>query len=153
MPGIHHVTAIAGDPVKNFDFYTRDLGLRFVKKTVNFDDPSPIISTMATRPAARHHPDLLPLGETLRPAGAASARPARPRSACRRARSATGRSASSKREFPIRRWRSALARPCCLSRIRTGWRSRSSASPAPRMSRAGAMATSRPSTRSAAFTA
>jgi glyoxalase family protein len=37
---IHHVTAIAGDPVKNLDFYTRDLGLRFVKKTVNFDDPS-----------------------------------------------------------------------------------------------------------------
>jgi glyoxalase family protein len=40
MPGIHHVTAIAGDPVKNLRFYTRDLGLRFVKKTVNFDDPS-----------------------------------------------------------------------------------------------------------------
>jgi glyoxalase family protein len=40
MPGIHHVTAIAGDPVKNLGFYTRDLGLRFVKKTVNFDDPS-----------------------------------------------------------------------------------------------------------------
>ena len=40
MPGIHHVTAIAGDPLKNFDFYTRDLGVRFVKKTVNFDDPS-----------------------------------------------------------------------------------------------------------------
>ena len=40
MPGIHHVTAIAGDPVKNLSFYTRDLGLRLVKKTVNFDDPS-----------------------------------------------------------------------------------------------------------------
>jgi glyoxalase family protein len=39
MPGIHHVTAIAGDPLRNLDFYTRDLGLRFVKKTVNFDDP------------------------------------------------------------------------------------------------------------------
>jgi len=39
MSGIHHVTAIAGNPLKNFDFYTRDLGLRFVKKTVNFDDP------------------------------------------------------------------------------------------------------------------
>ena len=37
---IHHVTAIAGDPVRNLRFYTRDLGLRFVKKTVNFDDPS-----------------------------------------------------------------------------------------------------------------
>jgi glyoxalase family protein len=40
VPGIHHVTAIAGDPFKNLDFYRRDLGLRFVKKTVNFDDPS-----------------------------------------------------------------------------------------------------------------
>jgi glyoxalase family protein len=40
MPGIHHVTAISGDPFKNLRFYTRDLGLRFVKKTVNFDDPS-----------------------------------------------------------------------------------------------------------------
>jgi glyoxalase family protein len=37
---IHHVTAIAGDPVRNLGFYRRDLGLRFVKKTVNFDDPS-----------------------------------------------------------------------------------------------------------------
>jgi len=40
MAGIHHVTAIAGDPLKNVSFYTRDLGLRFVKKTVNFDEPT-----------------------------------------------------------------------------------------------------------------
>ncbi|QUS38593.1 ring-cleaving dioxygenase [Tardiphaga alba] len=39
MSGIHHVTAIAGPALRNFDFYTRALGLRFVKKTVNFDDP------------------------------------------------------------------------------------------------------------------
>jgi len=39
MHGIHHVTAIAGKPNVNLDFYTRTLGLRFVKKTVNFDDP------------------------------------------------------------------------------------------------------------------
>lgn len=39
MSGIHHVTAIAGNALRNFDFYTRALGLRFVKKTVNFDDP------------------------------------------------------------------------------------------------------------------
>jgi glyoxalase family protein len=38
--GIHHVTAIAGDARRNLDFYTRTLGLRLVKKTVNFDDPS-----------------------------------------------------------------------------------------------------------------
>jgi glyoxalase family protein len=37
--GIHHVTAIAGDPQKNLDFYAGILGLRLVKKTVNFDDP------------------------------------------------------------------------------------------------------------------
>jgi len=37
--GLHHVTAIASDPQRNLDFYTRVLGLRFVKRTVNFDDP------------------------------------------------------------------------------------------------------------------
>ena len=37
--GIHHVTAIAGSAMRNLDFYTRTLGLRLVKKTVNFDDP------------------------------------------------------------------------------------------------------------------
>ena len=37
--GIHHITAIAGDAKRNHDFYTRVLGLRLVKKTVNFDDP------------------------------------------------------------------------------------------------------------------
>jgi glyoxalase family protein len=37
--GIHHITAIAGDPQKNIDFYTGFLGLRLVKLTVNFDDP------------------------------------------------------------------------------------------------------------------
>ena len=38
--GIHHVTAIARDPQKNIDFYTGILGLRLVKITVNFDDPT-----------------------------------------------------------------------------------------------------------------
>ena len=37
--GIHHITAIAGNAKRNYDFYTRILGLRMVKKTVNFDDP------------------------------------------------------------------------------------------------------------------
>ena len=37
--GLHHVTAVAGDPQRNLDFYTTVLGLRFIKKTVNFDDP------------------------------------------------------------------------------------------------------------------
>jgi len=37
--GIHHVTAISGPARRNLDFYGRVLGLRLVKKTVNFDDP------------------------------------------------------------------------------------------------------------------
>jgi len=37
--GIHHVTAVAGDPQVNVNFYAGVLGLRFVKKTVNQDDP------------------------------------------------------------------------------------------------------------------
>jgi len=37
--GIHHITAIAGDAKRNFYFYANILGLRFIKKTVNFDDP------------------------------------------------------------------------------------------------------------------
>src|SRR5687768_3794982 len=36
---IHHITAIARAAQRNYDFYTAVLGLRLVKKTVNFDDP------------------------------------------------------------------------------------------------------------------
>ncbi len=39
IPGLHHVTAISGDPQANLDFYTRVAGQRLVKRTVNFDDP------------------------------------------------------------------------------------------------------------------
>lgn len=39
IKGIHHITAIAGDAQKNVDFYTGILGIRLVKKTVNFDAP------------------------------------------------------------------------------------------------------------------
>jgi glyoxalase family protein len=39
ISGLHHVTAIASDPQRNLDFYVGLLGLRFVKRTVNFDDP------------------------------------------------------------------------------------------------------------------
>ena len=54
MPGLHHVTAIAGNPLRNLDFYTRVLGLRLVKRTVNFDDPGTYhfyYGIMATRQA------------------------------------------------------------------------------------------------------
>lgn len=37
--GLHHVTAIASDPQRNVDFYTKVLGLRLIKRTVNFDAP------------------------------------------------------------------------------------------------------------------
>jgi glyoxalase family protein len=38
--GVHHVTAIAGDPQQNIDYYAGVLGLRLVKRTVNYDDPT-----------------------------------------------------------------------------------------------------------------
>jgi glyoxalase family protein len=51
--GIHHVTAIAGPARRNLDFYTGTLGLRLVKKTVNFDDRPHTTFIMGTRPAGR----------------------------------------------------------------------------------------------------
>ena len=39
-PGLHHITAICSDPERMLAFYTNFLGLRLVKRTVNFDDPS-----------------------------------------------------------------------------------------------------------------
>jgi glyoxalase family protein len=38
--GIHHVTGIASDPQRNLEFYSGVLGMRFLKRTVNFDDPT-----------------------------------------------------------------------------------------------------------------
>lgn len=38
--GLHHITAVSGPPKENYSFYNHVLGLRFTKKTVNFDDPS-----------------------------------------------------------------------------------------------------------------
>ena len=39
IPDLHHVTAIASEPQRNLDFHNGPLRLRFVKRTVNFDDP------------------------------------------------------------------------------------------------------------------
>jgi glyoxalase family protein len=39
LGGIHHITAITGSAAENLAFYTQVLGLRLIKKTVNFDDP------------------------------------------------------------------------------------------------------------------
>jgi glyoxalase family protein len=40
ITGIHHITAIAGDPQENLDFYAGVMGMRLVKRSVNQDDPS-----------------------------------------------------------------------------------------------------------------
>lgn len=39
VTGLHHITALASDPQKNVNFYAGILGLRLVKKTINFDAP------------------------------------------------------------------------------------------------------------------
>src|SRR5690349_24275119 len=39
ISGLHHVTALAGDAQRNVDFYVGVLGVRLIKRTVNFDDP------------------------------------------------------------------------------------------------------------------
>ena len=39
ITGLHHITLVTRDAQRNLDFYTHELGLRLVKKTVNFDDP------------------------------------------------------------------------------------------------------------------
>jgi len=39
VTGIHHITALTSDPQRNLDFYAGILGLRLVKKTINFDAP------------------------------------------------------------------------------------------------------------------
>lgn len=40
ISGLHHITVISGNAQRNLNFYANVLGLRFIKKTVNFDDPS-----------------------------------------------------------------------------------------------------------------
>jgi len=40
IQGIHHLSATCGPAQENYDFYARVLGLRLVKRTVNYDDPA-----------------------------------------------------------------------------------------------------------------
>jgi catechol 2,3-dioxygenase-like lactoylglutathione lyase family enzyme len=49
---IHHVTAIAGDPVKNLGFYTRDLGCALSRRQSTLTNRRPTTSTTVTRPVA-----------------------------------------------------------------------------------------------------
>ena len=84
MSGLHHVTAICGMPTRNLDFYTRILGLRFVKKTVNFDDPGTyhFYYGEKARSARQNHPDASLLREhALSWPSRALGRRSRPRSA------------------------------------------------------------------------
>ncbi len=39
IEGLHHITVLASDPQQNYEFYTKVMGLRFIKKTINFDAP------------------------------------------------------------------------------------------------------------------
>ncbi len=55
IKGLHHVTSMAADAQVNSDFFTKTLGLRRVKKTVNFDAPEvyhlSITATKSAHPA------------------------------------------------------------------------------------------------------
>ena len=116
---IHHVTAVAGNARRNLDFHTRVLGLRLVKKTVNFDDPgtyhfyygdergSPgtILTFFSWEHAA---PGRNGIGLAMETAFAFP-----------RGRSAIGCTASWRRASPIRPWRSGSARRCCALRTPT----------------------------------
>ena len=66
LDGIHHVTCITGDAPRNVEFYTRVLGLRLVKKSVNQDDPTVyhLLRGRARESRERHH-----VSSTLRGAG------------------------------------------------------------------------------------
>ena len=70
--GLHHVTAIATDPQANVDFYTRVLGLRLVKQTVNFDAPGTYHLYYGDEHGQPVHPaDLLPVAGRVPAAGRA----------------------------------------------------------------------------------
>ena len=84
--GLHHVTAIATDPQRNADFYRFALGLRLVKKTVNFDSPTPITCISVTNQDSRAPLSPSSPGRGDRATGGALARPRRSRSRFRRDR-------------------------------------------------------------------
>jgi glyoxalase family protein len=73
--GLHHITAIAGPPQENLDFYAGVLGMRLVKRSVNQDDPGTHHLFYAD---AEGHPGNRPDVFPVDPSGAAPYR-ARPR--------------------------------------------------------------------------
>jgi len=60
IAGIHHITAISGDAKQNLEFYTRVLGMRLVKRSVNQDDPGTYHLFYADADGHRHRSDVLP---------------------------------------------------------------------------------------------
>ena len=113
--GLHHITMITGDAQENARFYGNLLGLRLVKKTVNFDQP-------------RGLPPLLRGRDRVRPARSSrgSSSPGRPRAAPARDRSTrcssrwpTRRRSTSGSER-LARTRRPGSRACCASRTTTG---------------------------------
>ena len=115
LEGIHHITAITGDAPGNVDFYTRVLGLRLVKKSVNQDDPTVYHLFYADEQgSAGLRPDVLRVPRRRSPAApgrgmvhriALARRP--PRTRCR----------SGPSGWPARAWRSTarVGRPRCAS--------------------------------------
>ena len=67
VSGLHHVTAIASDPQRNLDFYVDVLGLRLVKRTINFDDPRTYHFYFGDgRGSPGNNPDVFPMGNVRR---------------------------------------------------------------------------------------
>jgi len=119
MSGIHHVTAISGSAERNLEFYERVIGLRFVKKTVNFDDPGTYHLYYGDRVG---HPGTILtffLGSTRRQDVPAWVLRNRQRFASPWARLDTGRIGSSRKVLRMRRWKSGLASQFCPSLILT----------------------------------
>jgi catechol 2,3-dioxygenase-like lactoylglutathione lyase family enzyme len=88
--GIHHVTAIATEPQRNLDFYAGTLGLRLVKRTVNFDDPGTYHLSTATRWARPAPRSPSSLGKACPRPARRSARPRSLSSPCPKAASSPG---------------------------------------------------------------
>ena len=94
IKGLHHVTSMARDAAENNHFFSKTLGLRRVKQTVNFDEPSVYHLYYGDEAGSRRYgDDALSRSRTSPAAGRAPARSAPRCFPCRRARSALGRSA------------------------------------------------------------
>ena len=119
MAGIHHVTAISGKATRNLNFYTQIIGLRLVKKTVNFDDPGTYHLYYGDQ--IGHPGQFSPFsrGSTHRRDVPAWVSRSKRRSGFQRARSDTGRIASLRKVSRIKRYKSALASQSYPSAIPT----------------------------------